>query len=85
VTVASVSVETIDVTLAPAAVVMPRLRKARATAFDRSSSSSGARRGSASISVTSAPKERYIDANSSPTAPAPITIADDGIESYHSA
>ena len=35
--------------------------------------------------MTSAPNERYIEANSSPTAPAPITTADAGIRSNHSA
>ena len=38
--------------------VMPRLRNARAISFEISSSSSGASRGSASMSVTSAPIER---------------------------
>ncbi len=37
------------------------------------------------MSVTSAPNDRYIDANSRPTAPAPITTADDGMVSYQSA
>src|ERR671919_619820 len=38
-----------------------------------------------SISVTSAPNERYSDANSRPTAPAPITAADAGRRSSVSA
>ena len=58
---------------------MPRLRNARASSFEMSSSSSGARRGSASSRVTSAPNDRYSDANSSPTAPAPMTTAEDGM------
>ena len=84
-TVASVSLDTIEVTAAPAAVVIPRLRNARATAFERSSSSSGASQGRASTIVTSAPKDRYIDANSRPTAPAPITTTEPGMRSARSA
>jgi transposase-like protein len=45
-------------TVAPAAVEIPRLRNARATAAEMSASSSGATVGSASSTVTSAPKER---------------------------
>jgi hypothetical protein len=47
-----------DRTFAPACDAIPRLRNTRAISFDRSSSSSGASRGSASITVTSAPIER---------------------------
>jgi hypothetical protein len=70
---------------APAVAAMPRRRNARAISFETSSSSSGANTGRASSSVTSAPSDRYSDANSRPTAPAPITIADAGIRSRNNA
>ena len=57
---------------------MPRLRKTRASSFEISSSSTGTSRGRNSRIVTSLPKLRKIDANSTPTAPAPITISDLG-------
>ena len=46
------------VTLTPGNALMPRFLKARAASFEISSSSSGAIRGSASSTVTSAPKVR---------------------------
>ena len=48
------------------------------SAAETSSSSIGRMRGSISISVTLEPKEAYIDANSTPTAPAPRTTSDSG-------
>ena len=57
---------------------MPRLRNTRASSFEISSSSTGTMRGKNSRIVTSVPKLRKIDANSTPTAPAPITISDFG-------
>src|SRR5881227_1897754 len=66
-------------TLAPVKKLMPRLRYARASSLEISSSSTGTRRGSISRIVTSASNERNIDANSTPTAPAPTTTSDLGI------
>ena len=50
---------------------MPRLRNAFSSSGEISSSSSGTMRGRASSRVTSLPKDRKMDANSTPTAPAP--------------
>ncbi len=57
---------------------MPRFLKTRVSSFEISSSSTGTTRGRNSRIVTSAPKLRKMDANSTPTAPAPITISDFG-------
>ncbi len=58
-----------DSTRASVNTCMPRLRNTFSTSADTSSSSRGAMRGSISTRVTSAPKERKIEANSNPTAP----------------
>ena len=60
---------------------MPRFLSWRSSSFETSSSSIGSTRGSISTSVTCAPKEAKIDANSVPTAPAPSTTRDFGIRS----
>ncbi len=52
-----------------------RLRKARSRAFEHASSSAGTKRGSASMIVTSAPKDFQTEANSTPITPPPSTIA----------
>ena len=57
---------------------MPRLRKARCRAALASGSSFGTSRGSASTTVTSTPKLRQADANSTPITPPPSTMADAG-------
>ena len=57
---------------------MPRFLKTRVSSFEISSSSTGTTRGKNSRIVTSVPKLRKIDANSTPTAPAPITTSDLG-------
>ena len=49
------------------------LRKLRSSSLEMSSSSTGTMRGSISITVTSVPNRRNMEANSTPTAPAPIT------------
>ena len=61
-------------------ISMPRRPSALASAADTSSSSSGSTRGSISINVTFDPKEAYIDANSTPTAPAPRIASEVGTE-----
>ena len=58
----------------PTWMAMPRLRKTRFSSLPISGSSSGTTRSAYSISVTSAPKSRYMLAHSTPMAPAP-TIA----------
>ena len=58
---------------------MPRFLNSRSSSFVISSSSTGTTRGSISRIVTSAPKLLKIDANSTPTAPDPITTSDFGI------
>jgi hypothetical protein len=73
------------VTLTPANVLIPFFLKARAASFETSSSSSGAIRGSASRTVTSAPNARYTVANSKPMAPAPMITTDEGSRSRTSA
>ena len=62
-----------------------RLRKARSSALEDCSSSSGSRCGSASMMVTSAPNERHTLANSQPITPPPSTITDAGTLSSRSA
>jgi len=61
-----------DVTFVSSFAVMPRFLNAFASSADTASSSFGTRRGSSSMIVTSAPKRRKIDANSTPTAPLPM-------------
>ena len=58
---------------------MPRFLNSRSSSLEISSSSTGTTRGSISRIVTSAPKLLKIDANSTPTAPDPITTSDFGI------
>ena len=58
---------------------MPRFLKSRSSSLLISSSSTGTTRGSISRMVTSAPKLLKIDANSTPTAPEPMTTSDFGI------
>ena len=62
-----------------------RLRKARSTALEMSSSSAATSRGSASRMVTSAPKDFHTLANSTPMTPPPSTIAELGTRSSFSA
>ena len=83
--------EVLPVTTTPASVfssfssfvstcdLMPRLRNDFASSVETSSSSSGTNLGNSSTIVVSAPKREYTDANSTPTAPAPMTISDLGI------
>ncbi len=66
------------VTLVPTCTVMPRFRNAFSSSAETASSSFGTRRGNSSISVTSLPKRRKIDANSTPTAPLPRIAIDFG-------
>ena len=58
-----------------------RLRNARSSALDDSSSSAATSRGSASTIVTSTPKDFHTLANSTPITPPPSTITDDGTRS----
>ena len=58
--------------LAPVSQRMPCFLKQRSSSFETSSSSTGTRRGSISRIVTLVPKRWKIDANSTPTAPAPM-------------
>ena len=57
---------------------MPRLRNARVSSLEMSSSSIGSSRGSISTRVTCEPKALKMEANSVPTAPAPSTTSDSG-------
>ncbi len=61
--------------------LMPRRLKVRSSSLLTSRSSSGTIAGRYSSSVTVAPRSWYIEANSVPTAPAPMTITDAGIVS----
>ena len=70
---------------APAITLMPRLLKLRVITCETSGSSLGAIRGSASTTVTSAPRSDHNEANSRPTAPAPTTIAERGTSPIASA
>ena len=63
---------------APSSKLILRLRKARSSAFDACSSSSGTRWGRASTMVTSAPKDRQTLANSQPMTPPPSTTTEAG-------
>ena len=67
-----------DVTFVAARTAMPRLRKDLSSSADTASSSFGTMRGKSSISVTSLPNRRKIDANSTPTAPLPMIAIDFG-------
>ena len=58
---------------------MPRFLYARVSSFEMSSSSTFTIRGRASMIVTSAPKLLNTEANSTPTAPAPMTTSDFGM------
>ena len=66
------------VTLAPVWPVMPCFRNDFSSSADTASSSTGTSRGSSSMIVTSLPKRRKIDANSTPTAPLPMIAIDFG-------
>ena len=57
---------------------MPCRLKEAASSREISSSSTGTIRGSTSMIVTRAPKRACIEANSTPTAPEPITTSDFG-------
>ena len=57
---------------------MPCFRNDFSSSADTASSSTGTRRGSSSMIVTSLPKRRKIDANSTPTAPLPMIAIDFG-------
>ncbi len=57
---------------------MPCRLKEAASSREISSSSTGTMRGSTSTIVTLEPKRAYIDANSTPTAPEPMTTSDFG-------
>ncbi len=67
-----------DVTFVAVRTAMPRFRKHLSSSADTASSSFGTMRGSSSISVTSLPNRRKIDANSTPTAPLPMIAIDFG-------
>ncbi len=67
-----------ETTLVAVRTVMPRFLNAFSSSADTASSSLGTMRGSNSINVTSLPKRRKIDANSTPTAPLPMTAIDFG-------
>ena len=57
---------------APVSTRIFALRNCRSSSFETSSSSTGTMRGSISMSVTSEPKRSKMEANSTPTAPAPM-------------
>ena len=61
--------------------LIPRRLNVRSSSFETSRSSSGTIAGRYSSSVTDAPRSWYIDANSTPTAPAPMMMMLAGIES----
>ncbi len=65
----------------PSLYSMPRLRKARSSCFETDSSSFGTRWGSASMIVTSAPKDFQTLANSTPMTPPPSTATLPGTKS----
>ena len=72
-------------TLAPTRTSIFRLAKLRARSFEISSSSIGSRRGRASTTVTCTPYAAKTSANSTPTAPPPITTTEGGSRSSRSA
>ena len=63
----------------PVSTLMPCRLKDFSSSADTASSSIGTRRGKSSTIVTSLPKRRKIDANSTPTAPLPRITIDLGI------
>ena len=58
--------------------LMPCFLNDFSSSAEIASSSTGTRRGSSSMIVTSLPKRRKIDANSTPTAPLPMMTSDFG-------
>ena len=66
------------VTFVPVSTLMPCFLNDFSSSADTASSSIGTRRGSSSMIVTSLPKRRKIDANSTPTAPLPMIAIDFG-------
>ena len=72
-------------TFTPVRTSIFRLAKLRARSFEISSSSIGSSRGSASTIVTWTPYAAKTSANSTPTAPAPITTTEGGRRSSRSA
>ncbi len=74
-----------EATLTPVLIVIPRRVNVRASSFETSSSSTGTMRGSASRIVTWTPYEAKTSANSTPTAPAPMTAIDLGWRSFRTA
>ena len=66
------------VTLVPVSTLMPCFLNDRSSSAETASSSTGTIRGSSSMIVTSLPKRRKIDANSTPTAPLPMITIDFG-------
>jgi hypothetical protein len=68
-----------EVTLVAVRTVMPRFLNAFSNSADTASSSFGTIRGSNSMTVTSLPNWRKMDANSTPTAPLPMIAIDFGI------
>ena len=64
--------------LAPVSTRIFSFLKTRSSSFETSSSSTGTNRGSISKRLTAAPNFRNMDANSTPTAPAPIIASDFG-------
>ena len=67
------------VTRAPVSTLMPCFLNDLSSSAETASSSTGTSRGSSSMIVTSLPKRRKIDANSTPTAPLPMIAIDFGI------
>src|SRR4051812_774082 len=67
------------VTRVPVRTLMPCFLNERSSSVEIASSSTGTMRGSSSISVTSLPKRRKIEPNSTPTAPVPMITIDLGI------
>ena len=74
-----------EATLTPVLRAIPRRVNARVSSFETSSSSTGTMRGSASTSVTWTPYAAKTSANSTPTAPAPMTAIDLGARSFRTA
>ena len=72
------------VTFVPVSTLMPCRLNDFSSSADTASSSTGTRRGSSSMIVTSLPKRRKIDANSTPTAPLPMMTIDFGTPSARS-
>ncbi len=68
----------------PSSNPIPRRRNTRCSTLADASSSSGSSCGAISTIVTSAPKERHTEANSTPMTPPPRMIADLGTRSSES-